>query len=228
MKSFFALVLFALCSAQAQTNLPPLPIPLTPEQDARLVATGELPAHVAVPGDGRLIAYNFHNAPLFTLTDYFTELTGVRVEGASNSVAEFTLKSDEKVSVPEFLAIFSNELKRLDITLEPVTTGVVRVHDAHAWKAPSAPRPSYAERRQQRLAATGTSTNPPPRPRYTGEALKKHLEDYNAEVQRRGLPPLPIPLTPEEDAELVRQGILPPIDNCATNAPAKVPMTGKP
>lgn len=210
MKPLLPLVLFALCSAKAQTNLPPLPIPLTAEEDARLMATGELPQHGAGPGGGRLVTYNFHNAPLFTLTNFFTDLTGVRVEGASNSVAEITLKADERVTVPEFLAAFSNELKRLDITLEPVTTGVVRVRDAHTWTSPG---------------AAGTGTNQPPRPRYTGRALNKHLEDYGL---RPGIQSRPPPLTPEQDAELVRQGILPPKDDCDTNAPAKVPMVGKP
>ena len=30
------------------------------------------------------------------------------------------------------------------------------------------------------------------------------------EVIRQGLPPLPIPLTPEQDSQLVKEGVLPP------------------
>jgi hypothetical protein len=48
-----------------------------------------------------------------------------------------------------------------------------------------------------------------PRGAQTGEALKKHLQDYNMEIIRKGLPPLPIPLTPEQDRQLVEEGILP-------------------
>lgn len=50
----------------------------------------------------------------------------------------------------------------------------------------------------------------PVQPRYTGEELRKHLQDYNVEVIKQGLPPLPIQLTPAQDAQLVREGVLPP------------------
>jgi hypothetical protein len=59
--------------------------------------------------------------------------------------------------------------------------------------------------REQRQAAV--------QPRYTGEELRKHLQEYNLEVIRQGLPPLPLELTPEQDATLVAEGILPPNPN---------------
>lgn len=74
-------------------------------------------------------------------------------------------------------------------------------------------RMSYAERRrlriqqqqeQQRLEAQQ-------KPQMTGDELAKHLYEYQMEVIRQGLPPLPIPLTPEQDAQLVREGVLPPM-----------------
>ena len=46
-----------------------------------------------------------------------------------------------------------------------------------------------------------------------GEELQKHLQEYNLKLIRaKGElgPPLPIPLTPEQDAELVKEGVLPP------------------
>ncbi len=51
---------------------------------------------------------------------------------------------------------------------------------------------------------------PPPPPRPSPEEVERRLRDYQMEVIRRGLPPLPIPLTPEMDAQLVREGVLPP------------------
>ena len=45
---------------------------------------------------------------------------------------------------------------------------------------------------------------------YTGEELEKHLNEYQMDVIRQGLPPLPIPLTPEMDQQLVNEGVLPP------------------
>jgi hypothetical protein len=75
--------------------------------------------------------------------------------------------------------------------------------------APQGRRPSYAERRQMRQQQR--VTEPPPQPKYTGEELEKHLNEYQMEVIRQGLPPLPIPLTPEMDQQLVNEGVLPPM-----------------
>lgn len=49
--------------------------------------------------------------------------------------------------------------------------------------------------------------------RLTGEALRQHLREHNLDLIRaRGAlgPPLPLELTPEEDEQLVSEGILPP------------------
>lgn len=73
-------------------------------------------------------------------------------------------------------------------------------------------RLSYAERRQERERQRQQPPPPPPEPIYTGEALEKHLREYQMEVIRQGLPPLPIPLTPEMDAQLVAEGLLPPLE----------------
>jgi hypothetical protein len=70
-------------------------------------------------------------------------------------------------------------------------------------------RPDYTTRRRMR-AAPEPPPPPPPEPKYTGEELQKHLENYQLEVIRQGLPPLPIPFTPEMDRKLVEEGILPP------------------
>ena len=75
--------------------------------------------------------------------------------------------------------------------------------------APQGRRPSYAERRQMRQQQR--AVEPPPQPKYTGAELEKHLNEYQMEVIRQGLPPLPIPLTPEMDQQLVDEGVLPPI-----------------
>jgi hypothetical protein len=49
-------------------------------------------------------------------------------------------------------------------------------------------------------------------PKYRGEELKAHLQDYQMEVIRRGMPPLPIPLSQEMDDQLVSEGVLPPVE----------------
>lgn len=70
---------------------------------------------------------------------------------------------------------------------------------------------SYEERRRaRREEMERRRAEPPPEPRLTGEELEQHLREYQMEVIRQGLPPLPIPLTPEMDAQLVEEGILEP------------------
>ena len=48
-------------------------------------------------------------------------------------------------------------------------------------------------------------------PKFQGAELEQHLKDYQMEVLRKGLPPLPVPLTPEMDNQLVEEGVLPPL-----------------
>ncbi len=70
---------------------------------------------------------------------------------------------------------------------------------------------SYEERRRARMEELERRRQqPPPEPRLTGEMLERHLQDYQMEVIRQGLPALPIPLTEEMDRQLVEEGVLPP------------------
>jgi hypothetical protein len=73
--------------------------------------------------------------------------------------------------------------------------------------ASSSGRPSFA-----RPPPPPAAPPAPAAPRLTGAELEKHLQDYQVEVIRRGLPPLPVQLTPENDAALVAEGKLPPQD----------------
>ena len=73
-------------------------------------------------------------------------------------------------------------------------------------------RLSYAERRRLRMLERQKPVEVP-KPLYTGEELEKHLQEYQMEVLRGGsLPPLPVQLTAENDAKLVEEGVLPPVD----------------
>ena len=73
-------------------------------------------------------------------------------------------------------------------------------------------RMSYAERRRQRQLERMKAPEAP-QPLLTGEALEQHLQDYQMEVIRQGMPPLPVQLTPDRDAQLVAEGFLPPVDD---------------
>lgn len=71
---------------------------------------------------------------------------------------------------------------------------------------------SYAARRQALLKKVQEQKkrDEPQPPQLTGEELRKHLEEAQMDAIRTGKPPLPLPLTPEMDAQLVEEGILPP------------------
>jgi hypothetical protein len=72
---------------------------------------------------------------------------------------------------------------------------------------------SYAERRRRRLeemrerAAVAR--------KLTEEEAEKRLQNYQMELIRKGLTPLPMQLTPEMDAQLVAEGVLPPAEGDA-------------
>lgn len=76
----------------------------------------------------------------------------------------------------------------------------------------AARKSSYEDRRRGRITNQQPEqpAQPPAQPVLTGDALKKHLENVQMDAIRNGLPPLPLPLTPEMDAQLVREGVLPP------------------
>jgi hypothetical protein len=62
----------------------------------------------------------------------------------------------------------------------------------------------------------------PAKSAYTLAELKEHLQEYQMEAIRQGQPPLPIPLTPESEAQLAKEGFLPPYPSQTNSA---VPAT---
>ncbi len=74
-------------------------------------------------------------------------------------------------------------------------------------------RLSYAERlRKRREAEEARMQEIAARPQLEPEEMEKKLQDFQMQVIRRGEPPLPIPLTPEMDDQLVAEGVLPPLE----------------
>jgi hypothetical protein len=80
--------------------------------------------------------------------------------------------------------------------------------------SPSSTANSYVARLRARQEALRSRTVEPPK--LSGEALQKHLQDYNVQLIKEGKPPLPIALTPEQDAQLVQEGYLPPQESVST------------
>jgi len=84
-------------------------------------------------------------------------------------------------------------------------------------------RLSYAERRRKRLEELEERRRRMAQvPQMSPEEMQKKMEEYQMELIRsRGEkgPPLPMPLTPEMDAQLVAEGVLPPLEEDAGNQP---------
>ncbi len=124
---------------------------------------------------------------------------GIEVVTANWADGEAVLKQGSEMALIKF---GSGEVS----AITPGQGGNIR---SSAPATTAANRPTWEERRRAR-AAPPPPPEPPPEPKYTGEELTKHLQEYQMEVIRQGLPPLPIPLTPEMDRKLVEEGVLPP------------------
>lgn len=86
---------------------------------------------------------------------------------------------------------------------------------APSSSASAARRRTYAERLRQRREAMKKRVETAQPSKLSGEELKQHLKEYQMNLIRaKGElgPPLPIPLTPEMDAQLVKEGVLPPLE----------------
>lgn len=142
------------------------------------------------------------------------------IDAAQNNLSFFLSEGESANGVDLVSADYENEeavlRKGEEMVVLKLASGEIQpLSPQQQQDRMSAPRPqrlSYNERRAQRLQAARQSSEAPPQPKYTGEELEKHLKEYQMEVIRQGLPPLPIPLTPEQDAQLVQEGVLPPME----------------
>jgi hypothetical protein len=113
-------------------------------------------------------------------------------------------------------ADFANERALLRKGAEEVWMGMNQVQAvAVPVRAMPAPAAARAPARPA-IPAPGAVLHPERlKPALTGEALKKHLEQYQMDLIRAGGskgPPLPMELTPEMDQQLVSEGVLPPAE----------------
>lgn len=87
--------------------------------------------------------------------------------------------------------------------------GIIRRTEA-AVPSADLPSDSYAARRQQRLEEMRRRAE---ESRKLSEAeIEAQLRAYQMKLIREGKTPLPIPITEEMDAQLVAEGILPPVE----------------
>ncbi len=170
----------------------PPPVVISPEQSfARTIRMSAL----VEQDDGTLQVGLFDSATgkSFFLTEGQSEFD-IELVVADYETEEATIRKGSEMAV----------IKLSGGTVQPLT----QQQQQERLNAPRSQRMSYAERRAERERQR---QEPPPQPKYTGDELEKHLKEYQMEVIRQGLPPLPIPLTPEMDDQLVSEGVLPPV-----------------
>lgn len=155
------------------------------------------------------------------------------------------------------IAWIGHPLRGLDEAVEKVLAGTHEIENdrgepaqaSGAVNAPADPatnavssgtekRSSYAERRRQRMIARQQpvgpppkSVAPPPKPAFSQAELEQHLQNYQMQAIREGVPPLPIALTPESEAQLAKEGFLPPYPaqtNGTRLAPGMKPIRARP
>jgi len=146
-------------------------------------------------GGMRIGLINLKNNSSFFLSEGQTE-EGIELVEANYDKEEAVIRKGSEMAV----------IKLQSGTFKPLNAAEQKAR----LNAPKSHRMSYAERRAARRRAR--ENTPPPEPKYKGEELERHLHDYQMDVIRQGLPPLPIPLTQEMDDQLVREGVLPPVE----------------
>lgn len=182
-------------------SLAPPSEPVAPPADQVSFAQGLRLSMIIEPDDGpkKIGFVDGRSNKSYTLAEGESE-DGIEIVSADFENEEAVLRQGSEMAL---IKLSSGEVK----TITPEQQQLMQQQPQTS--APPAQRQSYAERRRMRQQ----QAEPPPepvKPAYSGAELQKHLYDYQMEVIRQGLPPLPIPLTPEQDAQLVKEGVLPP------------------
>lgn len=92
-------------------------------------------------------------------------------------------------------------------------SGIQRAHvssNSDADQDTQARALSYAERRRRRIEEMRRRAEESRK--LSDEEVEKRLREYQMKLIREGKTPLPIPITEEMDAQLVKEGILPPLE----------------
>lgn len=174
----------------------------------------------AFVGSAQTVTFKFQNAPLENALNMYAEYTGKTVEVVQE--VDALISADVRnVTLAEAIAALERELNAQNIGLFPITTNRFVATWLDPSKAPTAAsisivtstenETSYAERRRMRIEEMrkGAATNTP----LSTEAMQKQLHKYQLDLMREGKAPMPIPLTKEMDDQLVKEGILPPLEN---------------
>ena len=123
----------------------------------------------------------------------------------------FLYEGDAEDGVELKKADYENEKALLKKGTEEVWMGMADIKTAQVVAGPGGAVAFTPPGSSRNAPAPGSAVSQ--KPQLTGEALQQHLKSYQMELIRAGGkkgPPLPLELTPEMDAQLVKEGVLPP------------------
>jgi hypothetical protein len=143
---------------------------------------GSMVLMVAVCGTAlaqRLTILNFREAPLYQVAEFYQDFTGTNVVVEPAEYPTISLVTTNRLNEVQTIALIETCCASNGIVFTHSPTGVVISLDPDR---PVVTRPSYTFRR-----GNAAATNQP------DAAMQKILEEYQLEVIRRGLPPLPKP-----------------------------------
>jgi hypothetical protein len=121
----------ALQSQRLREGGKSIAIGMTPELREQLIESGDLPN----PRDrsATMHTLNFRNAPLRQVLEYYTILTGKKVDIEPGLTATITLKTDKRITNGEAIAQCEEALNKQNICIVAVSTNLVKaISKAHA------------------------------------------------------------------------------------------------
>ena len=175
-----------------------------------MVATGALAVALTAFAEESMLTFRFMNTPLDVVLSDYAEKAGKRVEVVKGTHATLTLKTDRAVSVSTYCRIVEDALASMNIGLFPIGTNrlvAAWIDPAKGWSRMAVTNEPWQRELQARRKAV--LRGDPIRAPLSEETVRK-LRDYQMDLIRSGKAPLPIPLTEEMDAQLVKEGVLPP------------------
>ncbi len=185
-----------------------------------LAATGH---SMAAPKEGILIVPNYYNAPISLIADNYGEWLDKQVVVAPGAHVAITVKSDDKLTLSQALNLIGLAITNAGVEIVETEPGKITFQPArhsvttagHVSSAPSGVATTtnasmrHSERRLLIFEPQDTTNSAVTNFSKLSPEMLKHLREYQQEVLRQGLQPLPIPL--------------PPITNSAPEQPVKKP-----
>ena len=171
---------------------------------------------------------SYEGMPLAAIVEDYARFTGKRVECVQGLDVAFTFAAGP-LTLDEYTRLIEAKLRENNIGLFPIASNRVVAAWIDPGKAgPSSEPTSYAERLRSRRE-TRDAASPAGPGRIGPRDLEKRLRDSNMRRVRAkedsGLP-APVPLTEEEDAQLVKDGVLPPREKDSPREKTQPPAGG--